>query len=56
VKDYLALTAAGTPGKAAHDAWCANDDWHLLDEEARAMWEDVARAGHERTVATGGPE
>jgi hypothetical protein len=42
--------AAVTPGKAAHDTWCADDDWHLLDREAQGLWEDTAWAGHERIV------
>ena len=40
-----------TPGQAAHDTWCAEDDWHLLDDEARKLWEDTARAGHAAFVA-----
>jgi hypothetical protein len=35
-----------TPGKAAHDTWCADDDWDELDDEARSLWEDAAQAGH----------
>jgi hypothetical protein len=34
-----------TPGKAAHDTWCADDDWHELDDEARDLWEQTAQAG-----------
>ena len=33
-----------TPGKAAHDTWCADDDWDELDDEARELWEDAAQA------------
>lgn len=29
------------PGKAAHDAYCADDDWDELDEEARDLWVHV---------------
>lgn len=42
---------AATPGKAAHDTWCADDDWHLLDDEARQLWEDTAQAGDAAIVA-----
>jgi hypothetical protein len=44
--EYTALAAAGkvTPGRAAHDAWCAEDDWDELDGEARDLWETAARA------------
>jgi hypothetical protein len=43
--------SAATPGKAAHDTWCADDDWDLLDDEARDLWEDTAQAGHAAIVA-----
>jgi hypothetical protein len=33
-----------TPGRAAHDTWCADDDWHLLDDEERALWEAAGQA------------
>lgn len=33
-----------TPGRAAHDTWCADDDWDELDDEARGLWEDAAQA------------
>ena len=33
-----------TAGRAAHDTWCADDDWDELDDEARELWEDAARA------------
>lgn len=33
-----------TPGQAAHNAWCADDDWDQLDGEARDLWETAARA------------
>lgn len=33
-----------TPGHAAHNAWCAEDDWDELDSEARDLWEAAARA------------
>lgn len=36
--------AAPTPGKAAHDTWCADGDWDELDGEARELWEDAAQA------------
>jgi hypothetical protein len=36
------------PGKTAHDAYCSEDDWHLLDEETVALWvtveDDVIKA------------
>lgn len=40
------VAPVATPGKAAHDTWCADDDWDLLDDEARGLWEDTAQAGH----------
>lgn len=40
-----------TPGKAAHDTWCAEDDWDELDDEERGLWEATARAGHDAIVA-----
>jgi hypothetical protein len=46
---------AMTPGKAAHDTWCADDDWDLLDVEARDVGAATAWAGHERIVALSGP-
>jgi hypothetical protein len=33
-----------TPGQAAHDTWCADDDWDELDDEERDLWEDAAKA------------
>lgn len=39
-----------TPGKAAHDTWCAEDDWDELDDETRELWEETARAA----IAAGG--
>jgi hypothetical protein len=45
--EYAALTGALgkiTPGQAAHDAWCAEDDWDQLDSEARGLWETAAQA------------
>jgi len=33
-----------TPGQAAHNAWCAEDDWDQLDSEARSLWETAAQA------------
>jgi hypothetical protein len=33
-----------TPGQAAHNAWCAEDDWGELDSEARGLWETAAQA------------
>ena len=36
--------AAVTPGQAAHNAWCALDDWGELDDETRQLWEDAAKA------------
>lgn len=44
-----------TPGRAAHDTWCADDDWHLIDDEARQLWEDTAQAGHAAIVAAEQP-
>jgi hypothetical protein len=41
-----------TPGKAAHDTWCRDDDWDELDDEARDLWEATAQAGHAAIVAT----
>jgi hypothetical protein len=35
-----------TPGRAAHDTWCAEDDWDQLDDEARELWEETARQAH----------
>jgi hypothetical protein len=44
--EFTVLAAAGkiTPGRAAHDAWCAEDDWDELDGEARDLWETAAQA------------
>ena len=39
-----AIDAAGTPGEAAHDAWCADHEWDELDSEQRGLWEDAAWA------------
>jgi hypothetical protein len=33
-----------TPGQAAHNAWCSEDDWDELDSEARGLWETAAQA------------
>ncbi len=44
---------ARTPGQAAHDTWCADDDWDELDDEARALWEETAQADHAAIVAQG---
>jgi hypothetical protein len=46
-----AVAAAATPGQAAHDAWCADDDWDELSDDERDLWEASAWAGHERIVA-----
>jgi hypothetical protein len=35
---------ARTPGQAAHDTWCADDDWGKLSADERALWEDAAKA------------
>jgi hypothetical protein len=35
------LTAVAVPGRTAHDAYCADNDWHLLDDAERAVWVDV---------------
>jgi hypothetical protein len=43
--DKIGRPPAVTPGKAAYDTWCADDDWHLLDDEARDLWEAAFRAG-----------
>jgi hypothetical protein len=34
-----------TPGRAVHDAWCADDDWDEMDDEARSLWEAAFLAG-----------
>ena len=47
----IKAAVAVTPGKAAHDTWCAIDDWDQLDDEARGLWEDAAQAGHAVVVA-----
>jgi hypothetical protein len=47
----VAPATAPTPGKAAHDTWCADDDWDELSDAERALWEDTAWAGHARIVA-----
>ena len=33
-----------TPGRAAHDTWCAEDDWDELDGDERDLWEATAEA------------
>jgi hypothetical protein len=33
-----------TPGRAAHDTWCADDDWAVLSADERQLWEDAAQA------------
>ena len=38
------VTGIVTPGQAAHNAWCAEDDWHELDSDARSLWESAALA------------
>jgi hypothetical protein len=50
----MELITSKTPGHAAHDTWCADDDWHLLDDEARDLWEETAQAGHAAIVAQQG--
>ena len=47
----LVPATAKTPGQAAHDTWCADDDWHLLDDDARQLWEETAWKGHAVIVA-----
>lgn len=47
----VAPATAPTPGKAAHDTWCADDDWDELSDAERALWEDTAWAGHAAIVA-----
>jgi hypothetical protein len=42
-----------TPGRAAHDTWCADDDWDELDDEERDLWEATAQAGHAAIAAEG---
>jgi hypothetical protein len=46
-----------TPGKAAHDAYCADDDWDLLDEAEHDLWVHVemvsADAVNARRVSAG---
>jgi len=32
------------PAKAAHDKYCALDDWGTLDDETRNLWAEVAQA------------
>ena len=38
------MTEPTTPGQAAHDAWCADDDWGQMTAAEREAWEDAARA------------
>ena len=33
-----------TPGQAAHNAWCAEDDWDQLDSETHGLRETAAQA------------
>jgi hypothetical protein len=40
-----------TPGHAAHDTWCADDDWDELSPDERRLWEETAQAGHAAIVA-----
>jgi hypothetical protein len=35
-----------TPGRVAHDTWCALDDWHEVDDDERELWEETARKAH----------
>lgn len=39
------------PGKAAHDAYCADDDWMLHDEAARDLWAHVEMVSHDAVNA-----
>jgi hypothetical protein len=40
----MELKLSVTPGRAAHDTWCADDDWAELSDAERSLWEDAARA------------
>jgi hypothetical protein len=40
----LRLVTAVIAGRTAHDAYCADDDWDLLDDAERAVWADVEDA------------
>jgi len=41
-----------TPGQAAHNEWCAEDDWDQLDSEARGLWETAAQAAIRADITT----
>lgn len=47
----MELIISKSPGRVAHDTWCADDDWDELNAGERALWEDVAQAGHAAIVA-----
>lgn len=47
----MELIISKSPGRAAHDTFCELDDWDELDDETRALWEDVAQAGHAAITA-----
>jgi hypothetical protein len=46
----MTMATTMTPGRAAHDAWCADDDWDKLTPAERQAWEDSAQAGHAEIV------
>jgi hypothetical protein len=52
----MELITSKTPGQAGHDTWCELDDWDLLEDDERALWEDAIRAGHDRIVAIAAAE
>lgn len=49
--ELRASATAKTPGQAAHDTWCADDDWDELSADERALWEDTAWKAHAAIVA-----
>jgi hypothetical protein len=51
----VAPVTVKTPGQAAHDTWCADDDWAELDDEERGLWEDTAWTAHAAIVAQQAP-
>lgn len=51
----MATASKITPGRAAHDTWCAEDDWDDLDDEARELWEDTGLAAHAAAIAAAPP-
>jgi hypothetical protein len=41
-----------TPGHAAHDEWCADDDWNELNDEEKTAWDAAASAAISAWVAS----